>query len=207
MSQKPCEFQKDTVFYVWGKGYSTSTITFYRQTKTFYYLSMEDIWVHTSYGSYSIKNDTIYLKCTTNCEHQGVPTPVILSKNIRNQKNNNITFLSTTEDTLKDFTAEFYMTDTLIELENNGSVEKKLLRVKVIDLWKDGNSIYKKTILDTTANNYTVYIPYAYEYPESVYFKEKEIVFREGFLIIDNRKFVLGKTAEPPNKRKCKKKR
>jgi len=170
---------KDTLIYYWGEELHSSTLVLYNTNNTFYFLTKEDLWVHTSNGSFSRSGDTITLTCKTNCTIEfGNLKPVIVELVNTNFIGDSALFINTLGDTLKNYTIKI-----------NDIKKYDVNRSKIIQIWKENNLIYETSIIDLNSNGYIIFMPISLESPENIFFEKKSIIFHSEFLLIDGKRF------------------
>jgi len=105
-------FRGDTTCFIGGGGFITIQLILTKNPASFNYLYMDDLWTWVTKGDYLINGDRIYLKCTSDCKDWTGKTfgPIIVEDN-SNRGKTGFLFISTREDTLKNFSARI-ITDT-----------------------------------------------------------------------------------------------
>jgi hypothetical protein len=153
----------DSTWFAGGGGFITVQLMLSKEPATFYYTYRDDLWVRSTTGDYTIKGDSIYLKCTADCEEWkgSVLGPIIVEdcthQSIGEPKFN---FISTAEDTLTNFTATI-INDTSI----TSSPCSKLIEIKL-----DGNIVSIQQLKQCSTTCFTIYIPVDMLNPEMVAF-------------------------------------
>jgi len=168
----------DTLVYYWGKEFHSSTLMLNNNNNTYNYLIKDDLWIHTSYGSFSKSGDTIELTCQTNCSNEfDNVKPVIIELVNSDFTGDAAIVINQLGDTLENYTIK------LIDDNKHERISKK------IQIWNESNLIYETFIRNLNANGFLIILPISIEHPEYIFFEKKIVMFSNEFLLVDGRQF------------------
>lgn len=169
----------DTLVYYWGSELHSSTLMLYNTTSTYSYLIKEDLWIHSSNGSYNQNGDTLTLTCKNNCSNEfEYQKPIIIEQINSDFIGNTAIILNNLGDTLENYHYKIVDSNNYY---TNGS--------KTIEIWNENSLIYIMPVRNINANGFIIVIPLSSEHPEYIFFEKKIISFSKEFLLVDGRKF------------------
>lgn len=178
LAQSTSIVRHDTTWFSGGGGHMTVLMFLTREPQTFYYTYRDDGWVRLTEGTYNISNDSIHLKCASNCEEWkgSVLGPIVVEKTLNlRDAGVQFTFASTADQKVDHFKGKLV----------DDPEGKKSKCGKYIEIMHKDSVIYLEPLKNCGSNHFFVHIPVDLIAPQLVAFKEKSGIIRDDQILFD----------------------